>query len=88
MSKSLIALKPFTYAGRALQAGDSFTAASHEARALCAVRRAAPADTYQTTEAAAEVTKAAPAERKPAAKKAAAKKPASKTAAKKASAKA
>ena len=82
MSKSLIALKPFTYAGRALQAGDSFTAASHEARALCAVRRAAPAEKYQTTEAAPEVTKA------PVAKKPATKKAAGKTAAKKASAKA
>lgn len=73
MSKSLIALKPFTYAGRALQVGDPFTASSTEARALCAVRRAAPADTYQTTEAAPEVTKATPAAKKPAAKKAAGK---------------
>lgn len=83
MSKSLIALKPFTYAGRALQAGDSFTASSNEARALCAVRRAAPADTYQTTEAAPEVTKATPAAKKAEAKKATSK-PATKKASKKA----
>ena len=65
MSKTLIALKPFTYAGRALQAGDPFTASSAEARALCAIRRAAPADTYQTAEAKPEVTKETPEVKKP-----------------------
>lgn len=68
MSKSLIALKPFTYAGRALQVGDPFTASSPDARALCAVRRAAPADTYESTEAKPEVTKAKPAAKTVAAK--------------------
>lgn len=57
MRENLKATKSFTYAGRALRAGDSFSASRAEARALRAIGRAAPAETYQTTQAKAEVTK-------------------------------
>jgi len=75
MREDLKALKNFTYAGRALQAGDKFSAPRSDARALRAVRRAEPADTYVTTE------------EKPAVTKTEATAPAKKTAAKKAPAK-
>lgn len=76
MREDLKALKNFTYAGRALKAGDDFSAPRGDARALRAVRRAEPAGTYVTTEEKPEVTKTeaiAPAN-KAAAKKAPAKK--------------
>jgi len=86
MRQELTALKAFTYAGRALVAGDPFRAPRADARALRALGRAAPAGTYQTTALKPTVTKEvvtqAPA-RKAAAKKAPAKKaPAKKAAAK------
>lgn len=85
MRQDLTALKSFTYAGRALKAGDPFNAPRADARALRGLGRAAPAETYQTTEAGATVTKAHAA--KTAAKKTAAKTvPAKNTAAKKADA--
>lgn len=67
MRENLKAKKSFTYAGRALKAGDPFTATGADARVLRAVGRAAPAEVYQTTEAKAEVTKA-PAKSAPAKK--------------------
>lgn len=57
MRENLKATKSFTYAGRALKAGDPFSATRADARTLRAIGRAAPAETYQTTEAKAEVTK-------------------------------
>lgn len=57
MREDLEALKNFTYAGRALQAGETFSAPRRDARALRAARRAKPADTYVTTEAKPSVTK-------------------------------
>lgn len=59
MRENLKAIKSFTYAGRALKAGDPFSAARADARTLRAIGRAVPAETYQTTEAKAEVTKEA-----------------------------
>lgn len=73
MHQDLKALKSFTYAGRALQAGDAFRVSRRDARVLIAVGRAALADTYQTT---ATATKAPT--QKPAAKKAPSTKPAAK----------
>jgi hypothetical protein len=72
MRQDLKALKSFTYAGRALQAGDPFHASRRDARVLRAVGRAAFADSYKTAEVVAEVAKAPPkkAEAKPAVKKA------------------
>ena len=72
MRQDLKALKSFTYAGRALQAGDPFNASRRDARVLRAVGRAAFSDSYKTTEVVAEVAKAPAkqAEVKPAAKKA------------------
>ncbi|RYF73440.1 MAG: hypothetical protein EOO22_08945 [Comamonadaceae bacterium] len=67
MRETLTASKSFTYAGRALQAGDSFEATRRDARVLRALKRVGPAGTYQTTELQTSVTKAP-------AKKAAAKK--------------
>lgn len=58
MRESLKATKSFTYAGRALTAGDDFTAVRRDARLLRALRRATPAEDYQTAEARVEVTKA------------------------------
>lgn len=58
MRENLKATKSFTYAGRALKAGDTFSAASRDARVLRAVRRA---ETYETAQAVAEVTKDVPA---------------------------
>jgi len=71
MRQDLKALKPFRYAGRALEAGDKFSASRRDARVLHALGRAAPADSYQTTAATATVTKAPAknAAQKPAAKK-------------------
>lgn len=60
MRENLKATKSFTYAGRALKAGDPFSATRADARTLRAIGRAAPAVTYQTTEAKAEVTKDMP----------------------------
>jgi len=77
MHEDLKALKPFTYAGRALQVGDTFSATRSDSRALRAVRRADYADAYQSTEASADVTKGAPAA-KTAARKTPAKKAGSK----------
>lgn len=57
MRENLKATKSFTYAGRALKAGDPFSASRADARTLRAIGRASPAETYQTTEAKAEVTK-------------------------------
>lgn len=54
MRENLKATKSFTYAGRALKAGDAFVAASGDARVLRAVGRAV---TYETAQAAPEVTK-------------------------------
>lgn len=54
MRENLKATKSFTYAGRALRAGDTFSAASRDARVLRAVRRA---ETYETAQAVSEVTK-------------------------------
>lgn len=65
MRESLKATKSFTYAGRALSAGDDFTAARGDARLLRALRRATPAGTYQTAEAVPEVTKAIEPPREP-----------------------
>lgn len=76
MHQDLKALKSFTYAGRALHAGDAFRVSRRDARVLIAVGRAALADTYQTTAAAATATKAPT--QKPAAKKAPSTKPAAK----------
>ena len=59
MRENLKATKSFTYAGRALKAGDTFSATRADARTLRAIGRAAPAETYQTTEAKAEVTREA-----------------------------
>lgn len=59
MRENLKATKSFTYAGRALKAGDGFTASRVDARVLQAIGRAAPAETYQTTAVKSEVTKAA-----------------------------
>lgn len=71
MRQDLKAIKPFKYAGRALQAGDPFSASRRDARVLHALGRATPAGSYQTTEATAPVTKAPvkKAAQKPAAKK-------------------
>lgn len=64
MRENLKATKSFTYGGRFLKAGDPISASRADARLLRALGRAAPADTYQTTEAKAEVTKdQAPAEK-------------------------
>lgn len=57
MRENLKATRYFTYAGRALKAGDSFSASRAKTRTLRAIGRAAPADTHQTTEAKPEVTK-------------------------------
>lgn len=57
MREKLKATKSFTYAGRALKAGDSFSAPRGDARALQAIGRAAPAALYQTAQARVEVTK-------------------------------
>ncbi|GAA6121457.1 hypothetical protein [Acidovorax sp. FG27] len=57
MRENLKATKSFTYAGRALKAGDAFSASRGDARVLQAVGRATPAETYQTTAAVSEVTK-------------------------------
>lgn len=54
MRENLKATKSFTYAGRALKAGDAFAAASGDARVLRAVGRAV---TYDTVQAVAEVAK-------------------------------
>lgn len=72
MQENLKATKSFTYAGRALKAGDTFTASRQDARVLRAVGRA---ETYSTAQAVAEVTKEADKvqERKPRTKKAEAK---------------
>lgn len=59
MRENLKATKSFTYAGRALKAGDPFSASRADARTLRAIGRAAPAESYQTTESKAEVTKEA-----------------------------
>lgn len=59
MRENLKATKSFTYAGRALKAGDPFTASRVDARVLQAIGRAAPADTYQTAVVTPEVTKVA-----------------------------
>lgn len=56
MRENLKATKSFTYAGRALRAGDSFSAARRDARVLRAVGRA---ETYETVQAVSEVTKGA-----------------------------
>jgi len=71
MRQDLKALKPFRYAGRALEAGDQFSASRRDSRVLYALGRAAPADSYKTTEATATVTKgpAKKAAQKPATKK-------------------
>jgi hypothetical protein len=57
MRQDLTAKKSFTYAGRALKAGDPFSASRADARTLCALGRAAVVGTYQTTEATSSVTK-------------------------------
>jgi hypothetical protein len=57
MRQDLTAMKSFTYAGRALKAGDPFSASRADARTLCALGRAALVGTYQTTEAVPTVTK-------------------------------
>lgn len=80
MRQELTALKAFTYAGRALVAGDPFKAPRSDARALRALGRAAPAGVYQTAEATPSVTKDVAAH-KPAGKTAAKKAPAKKAAA-------
>jgi len=59
MRENLKATKSFTYAGRALRAGDAFDASRSDARVLRAVGRAVHIGTYETTAAAPEVTKAA-----------------------------
>ena len=59
MRENLKATKSFTYAGRALKAGDTFAAASRDARVLRAVGRA---QTYETVQAVSEVTKGVPAD--------------------------
>lgn len=84
MRQDLTALKAFTYAGRALVAGDPFKAPRADARALRALGRAAPAGTYQTAEAKPTVTKEVDA-RMPSLQPAAKKVPAKKAAAKKVS---
>lgn len=69
MRENLKATKSFTYAGRALKAGDVFTASRGDARVLRGIGRALP---YETAQAIAEVTKTAFEEaplRKPRAKK-------------------
>jgi hypothetical protein len=57
MRQDLTATKSFTYAGRALKAGDPFSASRADARTLRALGRAALGGTYQTTEAVSSVTK-------------------------------
>ncbi|WCM86656.1 hypothetical protein [Acidovorax sp. NCPPB 3576] len=57
MRENLKATKSFTYAGRALKAGDGFPASRGDARVLQAIGRAVPAETYQTAVATPEVTK-------------------------------
>ncbi|WP_375577118.1 hypothetical protein [Paracidovorax oryzae] len=59
MRENLKATKSFTYAGRALRAGDEFDAPRNDARVLRAVGRAVHVGTYQTTSAAPAVTKVA-----------------------------
>lgn len=59
MRENLKATKSFTYAGRALKAGDAFSAVSGDARVLRAVGRA---KTYETVQAVSEVTKGASAD--------------------------
>ncbi|ABM32356.1 hypothetical protein QRO08_15820 [Paracidovorax citrulli] len=59
MRENLKATKSFTYAGRALRAGDEFDAPRSDARVLRALGRAVHFDTYETTAAAPAVTKAA-----------------------------
>lgn len=59
MRQDLTATKSFTYAGRALKAGDPFSASRADARTLRALGRAALGGTYQTTEAVSSVTKEA-----------------------------
>lgn len=54
MRENLKATKSFTYAGRALKAGDAFAATSGDARVLRAVGRAV---TYETAQAVPEVSK-------------------------------
>lgn len=54
MRENLKATKSFTYAGRALKAGDAFAAASGDARVLRAIGRA---ETYDTAQAVPLVTK-------------------------------
>lgn len=57
MRENLKATKSFTYAGRALKAGDAFVATSGDARVLRAVGRAV---TYETAQAVPEVAKDVP----------------------------
>ena len=57
MRKPLTAKKSFIYAGKALKAGDAFSAPRGDARALVALGRAVVVDSYQTTRATADVSK-------------------------------
>lgn len=65
MRENLKATKSFTYGGRFLTAGAEFTAPRADAKVLRSLGRAAPAQTYETIAAAAEVTKETPSQLAP-----------------------